>query len=110
MKRCENAGADGGVVARAVMVELRQTQSIGDNIELEFLELLQKCLRNGERIDVHGVERKAAALCRGGNEADIKGGVVRHERKIARKFQNLVEDGVRNLIRHLVGMSFRDRL
>lgn len=44
-------------------------------------------MRDGERIDVYGVKRKAAALCRGGDEADIKGGVVRHEREIANKVQ-----------------------
>ena len=86
-ERCEDAGAHGGIVARAVVVKVRQPQRVGDDVELEFFELLQKRLRDGERIDVYGVKRKTAALCRGGDEADIKGGVVRHEREIANKVQ-----------------------
>ena len=86
-ERCENARAHGGIVARAVVVEVRQSQRVGDDIELEFFELLHQRLRDGKSIDVHGVEGKAAALCRGGDKADIKGGIVRHERKIANKVQ-----------------------
>ncbi len=70
-----------------MVIEVRQTQRVGDDVELEFLSCFKKRLRDGERIDVYGVKRKTAALCRGGDEADIKGGIVRHERKIANKVQ-----------------------
>ena len=97
--------AGDGVVRGTVMVEFRQTQGVGDDVELVFAQVRHQVLCQNERVDIGRLERKLEALACGSDEADVKIGVVRAERSAAdkvQKFRQHLFDG-RRAFQHLVG-------
>lgn len=69
------------------MVEIRQTQCIGDNIQLILAEFRHQILRQNERVDIRRVERQAELFARRRHEADVKIRVVRAQGAAADVFQ-----------------------
>ena len=78
-----HARDDHSVVRCAVVVELGQAEVIGDDIELEALELRQQRLRQRERIEEHRGELQPLPVRRGGHKADVKMRVVRDDGTVA---------------------------
>ena len=74
-----HARDDHSVVRGAVVVKLRQAEGVGDDIELEALELRQQRLRQRERIEEHRGELQPLPVRRGGHEADVKMRIVRDD-------------------------------
>ena len=74
---------DHSVVRGAVVVKLRQTEVVGDDIELEALEVGKQCLRQRERIKEHRRELQPLPVRRSGHEADVKMRVVRDDGTVA---------------------------
>ena len=86
-KAHEQIPAGDRVVGGAVMVEIRQTQCIGDNVELVLAKLRHQVLRQNERVDIRRVERQAELFARRRHEADVKIRVVRAQGAAADVFQ-----------------------
>ena len=86
-KAHEQIPAGDRVVGGAVMVEIRQTQCIGDNIQLILAEFRHQILCQNERIDIRRVERQAELFARRRHEADVKIRVVRAQGAAADVFQ-----------------------
>ena len=86
-KAHEQIPAGDRVVGGAVMVEIRQAQRIGDNVELVLAKLRHQVLRQNERVDIRRVERQAELFARRRHEADVKIRVVRAQGAAADVFQ-----------------------
>ena len=86
-KAHEQIPAGDRVVGGAVMVEIRQAQCIGDNVELVLAKLGHQVLRQNERVDIRRVERQAELFARRRHEADVKIRVVRAQGAAADVFQ-----------------------
>ena len=86
-KAHEQIPAGDRVVGGAVMVEIRQTQCIGDNIQLILAEFRHQILCQNERIDIGRMEWQAQSFARRRHEADIKVRVVRAQGAAADVFQ-----------------------
>ena len=70
-----------------MVVEIRQAQCIGDNVELVLAKLRHQVLRQNERVDIRRVERQAELFARRRHEADVKIRVVRAQGAAADVFQ-----------------------
>ena len=79
------------IVGRAVVVELRELQVVGHDVELVLAELGQEILRENQRVEIRRLERDAALFAACADEADIKLRIVRSERAAARKGQKRVQ-------------------
>ena len=79
------------IVGRAVVVELRELQVVGHDVELVLAELGQEILRENQRVEICRLERDAALFAACADEADIKLRIVRSERAAARKGQKRVQ-------------------
>ena len=78
-----HARDDHSVVRGAVVVELGQAEVVGDDIELEALELRQQRLRQRERIEEHRRELQPLPVRRSGHKADVKMRIVRDDGTVA---------------------------
>ena len=101
-----DARNDHRVVRGAVVVEVRQTQAVGHHVQLVALEVGQQILREHERVQVHRLERDAAARARGGHKAGVEIGVVRDDRPVARKVEEHAHG--RALVRRAGNVRIRD--
>ena len=79
-----------GVVRRAVVVELREVEMVGDDVELEALELGQQCLRERQGVQEHGVEAQIMPQRRRGHKAHIEVCIVGDDRPIPDKGDELL--------------------
>ena len=84
-----DARHDHCIVARAVVVEVRQAQAVRDLVELVVLEIRQQVLREHQRVEIHRFERDARPAAGRAHEAGIKVGIVRDDRPSARKVEKL---------------------
>ena len=84
---------DHRVVARAVVVELRQREIVADRVQLVAFQVRQKRLRQNERVQINGVEVDPVALCSRGEEADVEVGVVGDDGSAAAE----IEEGAERL-------------
>ena len=84
-----DARHDHCIVARAVVVEVRQAQAVRDLVELVVLEIRQQVLREHQRVEIHRLERDARPAAGRAHEAGIKVGIVRDDRPSARKVEKL---------------------
>ena len=84
-----DARHDHRIVARAVVVEVRQAQAVRDLVELVVLEIRQQILREHQRVEIHRLERDARPAAGCAHEAGIKVGIVRDDRPPARKVEEL---------------------
>ena len=84
-----DARHDHRIVARAVVVEVRQAQAVRDLVELVVLEIRQQVLREHQRVEIHRFERDARPAAGRAHEAGIKVGIVRDDRPSARKVEKL---------------------
>ena len=101
-----DARHDHRIVARAVVVEVRQAQAVRDLVELVVLEIRQQVLREHQRVEIHRLERDARPAAGRAHEAGIKVGIVRDDRPPARKVEKLAH-GLR-LIRRIGHVCIRD--
>ena len=74
-----------------MVVELRELQVVGHDVELVLAELGQEILRENQRVEIRRLERDAALFAACADEADIKLRIVRSERAAARKGQKRVQ-------------------
>ena len=86
-KAHEQIPAGDRVVGSAVVVEIRQAQRVGDDVELVLAKLRHQVLRQNERVDIRRVERQAELFARRRHEADVKIRVVRAQGAAADVFQ-----------------------
>ena len=84
-KFCHDAAAGERVVVGAVVVKVRQTEPVCDNVELVALEIRKQALRKRERVHISRVKADVAALRGGLHKADVKLRIVRHKRAPVRK-------------------------
>ena len=84
-----DARHDHRIVARAVVVEVRQAQAVRDLVELVVLEIRQQVLREHQRVEIHRLKRDARPAAGRAHEAGIKVGIVRDDRPPARKVEEL---------------------
>ena len=84
-----DARHDHCIVARAVVVEVRQAQAVRDLVELVVLEIRQQVLREHQRVEIHRFERDARPAAGRAHEAGIKVGIVRDDRPSACKVEKL---------------------
>ena len=84
-KFCQHLRDRHGIVRRAVGVELRELQVVGNDVELVFSKPRQQILRQNERVDIGRLERNAAFLAAGTDKADIKFRVVCRKRRVTRE-------------------------
>ena len=79
------------VVRGAVVVELRELQVVGHDIELVLGKLRQEVLREDERVEIRRLKGDAALFAARADEADVELRVVRGERTLARKIKECVQ-------------------
>ena len=101
-----DARHDHRIVARAVVVEVRQAQAVRDLVELVVLEIRQQVLREHQRVEIHRFERDARPAAGRAHEAGIKVGIVRDDRPPARKVEKLAH-GLR-LVGRIGHIGIRD--
>ena len=93
------------VIGGPVVVEFRQAQSVGHDVQLVFPKVGHQVLRQNERIDIGRLEGDIQALTCGCHEADVKVRVVGAKRPVsheAQKFRkNFLNRG--RALQHLVG-------
>ncbi len=70
----------GRIVAGPVVVESRQIQILGHNVQLELVELRQKILGQDQRIHISGRKNKSRRGAAPADEADVKLRVVGRQR------------------------------
>ena len=85
-----DAAAGQRVVVRAVVIEARQTETVCHEVELEALHVRQQRLRERQRVEEDGVKLDAAAARRRVHETDVELRVVRDQRAVPRKFEELL--------------------
>ena len=89
-----DARHDHRIVRGAVVVELREVQAVGDDVQLEALQVREQGLAQGKGVQEHRVEVQAAALGRGTHEARVEVGVVRDQRTGA----GIVQEGLQRFL------------
>ena len=83
----QNEAAGHGVVSCPVMVEVRQAQRVGHDVQLEFIQMGQQVL--GQDQGIHGGEAVliAQALALGPDEAGVEIGIVGHQHPVSDEVQ-----------------------
>ena len=71
-----DARHDHGIVRGAVVVELGEVQAVGDDVQLEALQVWEERLAQGQGVQEDRVKVQAAAPGRGTHEAGVEVGVV----------------------------------
>ena len=93
------------VIGGPVVVEFRQAQSVGHDVQLVFSQIRHQVLRQNERVDIGRLEGDIQALTCGRYKADVKVRVVGAKRPVsheAQKFRkNFLNRG--RTLQHLVG-------
>ena len=94
-----------GVVRRPVMVEVGQAQGIGDDVQLEFVQLGQKILRQNQGIRRGVMVVVAEALTFGADEAGVEVGIVGDQNPVADEIQKFGQNlfDFRCADKHFVG-------
>ena len=87
-----NEAAGHGVVARPVMVKVRQPQGVGDDVQLEFIQVGQKILGENQGICGSIVIGNALALAFGPDEACVKVRIVGNQHPVSHEGQEFRQD------------------
>ena len=88
----QDQAADHGVVTGPVMVEFRQAQGTGHNIQLEFIQMGQHILSQDQGI--HGSEMIGQPQLGTGSpdKTSVEIGIVRYQHPVPHKFQEFGQD------------------
>ena len=86
-KRDQHVGHHGRIVGGPVVVEGRQVQILGHDVQLELVQLRQEILGQDQGVHIGGVEGKPLPAAAGPDEADVELGVVGRQGAAAHKVQ-----------------------
>ena len=88
-----------------MVIEFRQAQSVGHDVQLVFSQIRHQVLRQNERIDVGRLEGDIQALTCGCHEADVKVRVVGTKGPSSHEVQKFRENFLNRgrTLQHLVG-------
>ena len=88
-----------------MVVEFRQAQSVGHDVQLVFSQIRHQVLRQNERVDIGRLEGDIQALTCGRYKADVKVRVVGAKRPSSHEVQKFREDFLNRgrALQHLVG-------
>ena len=78
-----------GIIAGAVMIEIRQLQSLGHHIQLVLVELRHQLLGKGQRVGGGQLVFITQPLALSPDETGVKFGVMSHDHTVTHKFQEL---------------------
>ena len=93
------------VIGGSVVIEFRQAQSVGHDVQLVFPEVGHQVLRQNERIDIGRLEGNIQTLTCGRYKADVKVRVVGAKRPVSHEVQKFRKNFLNRgrTLQHLVG-------
>ncbi len=94
-----------GIVPGPVVVEVRQIQSVGHDVQLEFAQMLQKILGEDQGVRGGVGVGQALPLALRPDEAGVEVGIVGNQHPVSHEFQELGKDFLdfRGTLEHVLG-------
>ena len=104
-KAGQEIAAGDGVVGCPVVLEIRQTQGVGDEIELVFAQIRQQVLRQDQGVEIRRRVADPLPLAGGLDKADVKIRIVGAQGQIAAELQKFRQHllDLRGVAQHGIG-------